>query len=280
MDNLRYITVLLIGLFAVSCTKAPVYQESLVPKIASITSIPETHSATLRSDLNVAPYGKVECGFYFGTDKTTLTRVQSTLTGKSFVSSLNDLRENTTYYFKAFISNGISEIASGFESFITDAEPVVPEIPEDPTPEDPEPDDPEPGDPEPDDPPTDPEPEDPTPEDPAPEDPEPEDPAPEDPAPEDPPAEFTVEIEDLTAHHDNDILELTATLSGDVSLITDCWFLVGTNPEKLSKIKGSLEDGAVKAYLAGLSPGTYHYKAVITNGTDTKESEMNYYVLD
>lgn len=284
MEKLRYITCLLMGFIWTSCTKAPVFQESLVPEIVSITSIPEIHSAVLMSDLNAAPFGKVECGFYFGTDKTNLRRLPATLAGKSFALSLNDLDEGTTYYFKAFISNGVNEIGSGFESFLTDVEPLVPEQPEDPAgPSDPQdPDNPsDPEDPE------DPEPENPDPEDPEPDNPEPEnpenpgpeypdDPTPENPEPEEPehPAEFSVEITELKAEINDYIAELTAVLEGDVSLVTDCWFMVGYSPEKLSKIKGTLEGTSVKAYLAGLEPGTYHYKAVITNGTETKETEI------
>lgn len=298
MEKLRYIICLLMGFIWTSCTKAPVFQESLVPEIVSITSIPEIHSAVLMSDLNAAPFGKVECGFYFGTDKTNLKRLSATLVGKSFVLSLNDLDEGTTYYFKAFVSNGVNEIGSGFESFLTDVEPIVPEQPSDPVPEDPVPENPEkpsdpvePSDPEPEDPaPEDPEPEDPAdpsdpvnPENPTPEDPdnptEPEDPEPDNPEPgnpEDPtePEEFSVEITVLEAEINDYIAELTAVLEGDVSLVTECWFMVGYSPEKLSKIKGTLEGTSVKAYLAGLEPGTYHYKAVITNGTETKETEI------
>lgn len=297
MEKLRYIICLLMGFIWTSCTKAPVFQESLVPEIVSITSIPEIHSAVLMSDLNAAPFGKVECGFYFGTDKTNLRRLPATLAGKSFALSLNDLDEGTTYYFKAFVSNGVNEIGSGFESFLTDVEPLVPEQPSDPVPEDPVPENPEnPSDPEepsdpqePNDPehPSDPEPEDPAPEDPEPEDPEPEnpenpgpedpdDPTPENPEPEEPehPAEFSVEITELKAEINDYIAELTAVLEGDVSLVTECWFMVGYSPEKLSKIKGTLEGTSIKAYLAGLEPGTYHYKAVITNGTETKETEI------
>ena len=302
MEKLRYIICLLMGFIWTSCTKAPVFQESLVPEIVSITSIPEIHSAVLMSDLNAAPFGKVECGFYFGTDKTNLRRLPATLAGKSFALSLNDLDEGTTYYFKAFISNGVNEIGSGFESFLTDVEPLVPEQPEDPAgpsdpqdpdnpsypedPEDPEPENPDPEDPEPEDPadpsdpdnpdnPTDPEnPEPVNPENPGPEDPD--DPTPENPEPEEPehPAEFSVEITELKAEINDYIAELTAVLEGDVNLVTDCWFMVGYSPEKLSKIKGTLEGTSVKAYLAGLEPGTYHYKAVITNGTETKETEI------
>lgn len=297
MEKLRYIICLLMGFIWTSCTKAPVFQESLVPEIVSITSIPEIHSAVLMSDLNAAPFGKVECGFYFGTDKTNLKRLSAILVGKSFVLSLNDLDEGTTYYFKAFISNGVNEIGSGFESFLTDVEPLVPEQPSDPVPEDPVPENPEnPSDPEepsdpqePNDPehPSDPEPEDPAPEDPEPDNPEPEnpenpgpedpdDPTPENPEPEEPehPAEFSVEITELKAEINDYIAELTAVLEGDVSLVTDCWFMVGYSPDKLSKIKGTLEGTSIKAYLAGLEPGTYHYKAVITNGTETKETEI------
>lgn len=298
MERLRYITIcLLTGFIWVSCTKAPVFQESLVPEIISITSIPETHSAVLISDLNTAPYGRIECGFYFGADQTNLRRVKTSLSGRTFTILMDGLDEGTIYYFKAFIGNGINEIASGFESFVTDTEPVLPVEPDDPgqdEPEDPvepeQPTDPEPEDPvEPEDPgqeeperPEEPgtdEPEEPTeptePEQPT--DPEPEDPVePEDPGQEEPehPVEFTTEITDLSAMVNDYIAELTAGLSGDASLVKECWFMVGNTPDKLSKIKGKVEGNCFKAYLAGLESGTYHYKAVITDGTETKESEL------
>ncbi len=47
----------------------------------------------------------------------------------------------------------------------------------------------------------------------------------------------------------------------------------------LSKIKGTLEGNSIKAYLAGLESGTYHYKAVITNGTETKETEIHTFLF-
>lgn len=317
MERLRYITIcLLTGFIWVSCTKAPVFQESLVPEIISITSIPETHSAVLISDLNTAPYGRIECGFYFGADQTNLRRVKTSLSGRTFTILMDGLDEGTIYYFKAFIGNGINEIASGFESFVTDTEPVEPVLPVEPdNPEQPvepdQPDDPgqdeperpeEPGTDEPEEPtepeqPTDPEPEDPQgpgqdepeqPEEPGPDDPEepgqeePTEPEPEEPVePEDPgqeepedPVEFTTEITDLSAMVNDYIAELTAGLSGDASLVKECWFMVGHTPDKLSKIMGKVEGNCFKAYLAGLEPGTYHYKAVITDGTETKESEL------
>lgn len=317
---------LLTGFVWVSCTKTPVFQESLVPEIISISSIPETHSAILISDLNTIPYGRIECGFYIGTDKTNLKRLPTAISGRSFTLLMEDLQDGTTYYFKAFISNGINEIASGFESFMTEKEPV-PEIPEEPVvpdnptepeqPENPsEPENPEqptepenPEEPENPDNPTDPEqpeepenpsdpeqpenpdnpeqPEEPSepenpeqPEEPTgPEEPEnpeqPEEPTePEEPGQPEEPVEFTTEIASVSAAVNDYIAELTAELSGDVSLVTECWFMAGYTPDKLSKIKGTLEGTAAKAYLAGLEPGTYWYKAVISNGTETKESEI------
>ena len=281
---------LLTGFVWVSCTKTPVFQESLVPEIISISSIPETHSAILISDLNTIPYGRIECGFYIGTDKTYLKRLPTAISGRSFTLLMEDLQDGTTYYFKAFISNGINEIASGFESFMTEKEPV-PEIPEEPVvPDNPtEPEQPEnPSEPENPDNPTDPEqPEEPSepenpeqPEEPTePEEPEnpeqPEEPTePEEPGQPEEPVEFTTEIASVSAAVNDYIAELTAELSGDVSLVTECWFMAGYTPDKLSKIKGTLEGTAAKAYLAGLEPGTYWYKAVISNGTETKESEI------
>ena len=284
---------LLTGFVWVSCTKAPVFQESLVPEIISITSIPETHSAVLMSDLNTAPYGRIECGFYIGTNKTHLKRIETSLSGRSFTLLMEDLQDGTTYYFKAFISNGINEIASGFESFMTEKEPV-PEIPEEPVvpdnptePEQPEnPSEPEnPEQPEPEEP-TEPEvpdepeqPENPTePEEPV----EPDNPTePEEPEVPEVPVEFTTEIVSLSVAVNDYIAELTAELSGDVSLVTECWFMAGFTSDNLSRIKGTIEGTSVKAYLAGLDSGTtLWYKAVISNGTETKESEMNFYELD
>ena len=340
MERLKYITIcLLTGFVWVSCTKAPVFQESLVPEIISITSIPETHSAVLMSDLNTAPYGRIECGFYIGTDKTNLRRVETALSGRNFTMLVKGLDEGTTYYFKAFISNGVNEIASGFESFITDTEPLEPALPvepENPTEPEPEvPDEPEqpenPDNPEQPEEPSEPEnpeqPEEPTePEEPEnpeqptepenPEEPEnpdnptdpeqpeePENPSdPEEPTepdnptepevpdePEEPeipdnpeqPVEFTTEIVSLSVAVNDYIAELTAELSGDVSLVTECWFMAGFTSDNLSRIKGTIEGTSVKAYLAGLDSGTtLWYKAVISNGTEIKESEMKFYELD
>ncbi|MGM9767514.1 MAG: hypothetical protein ACI3Z0_03495, partial [Candidatus Cryptobacteroides sp.] len=110
-------------LAGISCmeTACPVNN---APVIVSITSLPEVHSAMLISDLKSEPSGKMECGFYFGKDKTTLTRMAGRIEGKSIVLSLNDLDAATTYYFKAFVSNGMNEVGSGFESFLTDDEQV------------------------------------------------------------------------------------------------------------------------------------------------------------
>ena len=76
------------------------------------------------------------------------------------------------------------------------------------------------------------------------------------------------------------MLELTATLEGDVSLVTDCWFMVGFDPSGLSKIQGSKDGNSFKAYLAGLDPGTYYYQGVISNGSETRQSELSSYTIN
>ena len=258
MKRWTYILLCLItSISAISCTETPDCREFQVPEIVSITSLPDVHSAVLISDLQTAPSGKIEVGFYIGKNRAELKRIYTTLSGKSFRLSVNDLEDGTNYFFKAFVTNGRNEIASAFESFITETEPVIPSdpvLPEDPdTPDVPEPENPEnPGSP---DEPTEPD--------------EPE-----------PPMEFTVEITGISASFSNDILELSATLEGDASLISECWFMVGTDPEKLTRIKGAVEGEMVKAYLAGLEKGTYHYKAVISDGSTTKESDMDSYIIE
>jgi hypothetical protein len=82
-----------------------------------------------------------------------------------------------------------------------------------------------------------------------------------------------VEIVSTYAQYSSEILKLSAEVSGDIKLISECGFMVGMSPEKMSRIKGAIEDNAVTAYLMGLDEGVYYYKAVITDGTATKESE-------
>lgn len=294
MKRWTYILLCLItSISAISCTETPDCREFQVPEIVSITSLPDVHSAVLISDLQTAPSGKIEVGFYIGKNRAELKRIYTTLSGKSFRLSVNDLEDGTNYFFKAFVTNGRNEIASAFESFITETEPAIPSdpvLPEDPdTPDVPEPENPgspdEPTEPENPDEPTEPEvpaepenPEDPTePNEPGvPEEPE----EPTDPEEPEPPVEFKVEITGTSASFNNDILELSATLEGDASLISECWFMVGTDPEKLTRIKGAVEGEMVKAYLAGLEKGTYHYKAVISDGSTTKESDMDSYIIE
>lgn len=317
MKNLAYIICMISGIAAVSCTKAPDCRELEVPEIVSITSLPDIHSAVLISDLKQMPSGRLAAGFYYGKDRINLKRVFTDITGRNFKLTLNNLEESTTYYFKAFVSNGRNEIASGFESFLTGTEPpaVEPEEPGEPdTPEEPEepsvpdnPSEPEtPSDPvepeEPENPGTPEEPEEPVdPEDPGtpdePEEPDdPEDPSgPEEPdtpvepeEPEDPsepvdpeePVEFSVTITGVSASLRDQILELTATLEGDVSLVTECWFMVGFDPSGLSRIQGSKDGNSFKAYLAGLDPGTYYYQGVISNGSETRQSELTSYTIN
>lgn len=119
--------ILLAGISCVE-TACPVNN---APVIVSITSLPEVHSAMLISDLKSEPSGKMECGFYFGKDRTTLTRMAGRIEGKSIVLTLNNLDAETTYYFKAFVSNGRNEVGSGFESFITEVETIEPDGGED-----------------------------------------------------------------------------------------------------------------------------------------------------
>lgn len=266
MKKSAYIICLITCLYAISCTETPDCREFQVPEIVSITSLPDIHTAILISDLKDIPDGELETGFYLGTDKSSLKRTEAVLEGRRFSMEVLDLQENTTYWFKAYVTNGINEIASGFESFITGSEPVIPDEPDNPedpdipeNPDDPEtPDGPEqPVDPD--------EPETPD----VPDNPD----EPDEPQEPEEPVEFTTEITGTSATYSNDILELTANLGGDISLVKECWFMVGSDPEKLSRIQGSIEDEGVKAYLMGLNPGIYHYKAVISNGTETKESD-------
>ena len=136
MKPMTYILMCMIaGLAAISCTETPDYREFRVPEIVSITSLPETHTARLVSDLDAVPHGNLEVGFYLGRDKNDLERIRTTLDGRSFSATVEELEDGTLYWFKAYVSNGRNEVTSGFESFMTDEAPVIPEepvVPEEP----------------------------------------------------------------------------------------------------------------------------------------------------
>ena len=145
MKSSAHIICLIAGLSAVSCTETPDFQEFNVPEIINMTSIPEIHTAVLISDLNENPDGNIETGFYLGSDKDNLQRKKAELEGRRFSMEVLNLRENTTYYFKAYVTNGINEIASGLESFITGSQPMIPDEPAPDNPDEPEtPDEPKP----------------------------------------------------------------------------------------------------------------------------------------
>lgn len=299
--------ILLAGISCVE-TACPVNN---APVIVSITSLPEVHSAMLISDLKTEPSGKMECGFYFGKDRTTLTRMAGRIEGKSIVLTLNDLDAETTYYFKAFASNGRNEVGSGFESFITEVETIEPDGGEDEngggtggsgnegtgegnegTGED--------------------------------------NPGggsesgggtddiggesgggsggsggtdggnddgtgggsgtdgndggsggsgesgdsggTEEPEPE--PVEFTTEINNLTVDGDEYEICITVTLSGDASLVKKASIWIGYTADEMVETECPVKDGAFSSICYGLEPGTtYFYKASISNGIETKTSE-------
>ena len=56
--------------------------------------------------------------------------------------------------------------------------------------------------------------------------------------------------------------------------------MVGKSIDKLSYINGSIEGTSIKAYLAGLGSGTYCYKAIISNGKESKESAVNTFTIN
>ncbi|MGN1232321.1 MAG: hypothetical protein ACI4UJ_02600 [Candidatus Cryptobacteroides sp.] len=224
------------------------------PVIVSITSLPDTHSAILISDLNSEPSGKLECGFYFGKDRTTLTRMVGRIEGKSIVLDLNDLEAGTTYYFKAFVSNGRNEIGSGFESFITEEETSGPGDGGDDIgggPGDPG----GPGGPG-----------------------DNEDPGgsggnggTEDPEPE--PVEFTTEINTLSVNGDESEICISVTLNGDASLVKKALIYIGYTADEMVETECPVKDGSFSSIYYGLEPGgTYFYKASISNGIETKTS--------
>ena len=277
----------------ISCAKTSLPVESSVPEIINVYASADSHSAVLTSNLKNSPKGKVQCGFYVGQTEQELSRMTGILKNDIFTLTLEGLQASTRFYYQAFISNGKNMILSERHTFVTDQilpdnndestnpqEPINPSDPYEPddtdnpvTPEDSNdiggsegtitPDEPEesPGD--------------------EYENPEDEYENPEDEY-ENPEAEpeipvvFTTEITSTSASISDNIAVFVAELDGNISIVTEGWFMAGYEAEKLTKIKGAIEGIALKAYLAGLESGcTIWYKAMITNGKESKESGLN-----
>jgi len=72
-------------------------------------------TATLFSDIEDVIYA----GFYYGTDPSDMNRCSATISGTKATASITGLKENTTYCYKAFVSNGTEETVSPLKNFTT-----------------------------------------------------------------------------------------------------------------------------------------------------------------
>ena len=115
---LRIIPLLcLAGLF--SCEDGPVSDENWTPEIVSVESQPSANSARLKATLSSELQAVCEYGFYYGSDKESLEKVTALPDEKSFTAELKGLEASTKYFFKAYITNGMTYIYSDMSEFTT-----------------------------------------------------------------------------------------------------------------------------------------------------------------
>ena len=80
------------------------------------------YTATLHGTLTHLSYPSVNVGFKYGTSEDALTfisEVESRNTTGQYSANLNGLTEGTTYFFKAFTTNGTDTVYGEVKSFIT-----------------------------------------------------------------------------------------------------------------------------------------------------------------
>lgn len=119
MKYLKYILLSIMLLQSVSCTEFQLATEkSSVPVITSLFSEPGTDNVTLTSSIS-NPSTRVQCGFYIGKDKKTLTQYKCELKGNTFSLVVSDLKSECGYWYKAYVTNGINEICTNLQNFET-----------------------------------------------------------------------------------------------------------------------------------------------------------------
>lgn len=121
---------------AFSCSDLPEAPDQTVPEFSSVTYTVSADSVRLRAELNRKPIGEFSCGFMLGTDTTDMQTVHSEIMDSpAFESTICKLKDSTTYFLIAFISNGRNDIFSELKNFSIlkpDQESEEPEDPEDP----------------------------------------------------------------------------------------------------------------------------------------------------
>ncbi|MGM9767513.1 MAG: hypothetical protein ACI3Z0_03490, partial [Candidatus Cryptobacteroides sp.] len=93
--------------------------------------------------------------------------------------------------------------------------------------------------------------------------------------PEPEPVEFTTEINNLKVEGDEYEICITVTLGGDASLVKKALIYIGYTADEMVEAECPVKDGKFSLIYYGLEPGvTYFYKASISNGIETKTSEI------
>ena len=135
VSNLIYAVIVL--LISVSCSRPEPYGD--IPEVGELAAVINGNSVTLTAFVSGSLDGIRECGFMWGPSEADMSRVKTSMNGRSLSVMLADLDWNTTYLYVAYVGNGRNEVTSSVRSFRTAAEPAEsPDVPDGPdTPADP-----------------------------------------------------------------------------------------------------------------------------------------------
>ena len=127
-------------LLALSCQRGPVPSADWMPVFVSTEAQVRGNSAVLTAALESGLSEGFEYGFYYGTPGAVQKNVTARFQDSHMVAEVSSLEYDCSYVFKAYISNGRTEMCSQENGFVTYPRPQTPSQPVEP--ETPEPDDP------------------------------------------------------------------------------------------------------------------------------------------
>ena len=89
-----------------------------------------------------------------------------------------------------------------------------------------------------------------------------------------PKPEFTVSVGRVRWEFEGKLIYLSAVVSGDVDLIEKSEFWIEDACGEKIKLEAGREGSVLSAFIAGLMPGVYNVRAVVSDGTVIKQSEV------
>ena len=139
----RFLLAVLLAVF-VSCDRAPMPDASWLPEMVDVSVEPGVYGAVLSAKVVGEFQDACGYGFYYGITETDLRKISSPCENGMVNSDVSGLLPGTKYYFRAYVSNGVTERFSPIMVFMTLPEDHLSDQPTEPDdPADPEPDDPQ-----------------------------------------------------------------------------------------------------------------------------------------